>query len=458
MALHEFVFRSRLPVSAERLFEWHENPGAFDRLSPPWQSIIPVRFEGIRDGRQAEFILKSGPLRTRWIAEHRDYEANRQFRDVQIRGPFHAWSHLHRMIPDGTDQSVLEDRITYSLPLDPLAFPLAGRFAEKTLQRLFRYRHWITRHDLDLHARFGKKRLRVAISGSGGLIGRALRSFLTTGGHEVIPLVRSGSLVDENSARWDPETGVFESDRLEGVDAVIHLAAENVLALRWSRAKMARIRDSRVTWTRLLAEGLSRLRVPPRVLILASGVGYYGHRGETEVSEEAPPGSGFLAEVARDWEAAARPAEEAGVRVVHARIGAVLTPRGGIMRLLLPWFRAGLGAGLIGADPYVSWISMDDLLGAFALLLVDERMAGPVNVVTPRAQRYSQLARGIARQVGLPLVVRIPTPLLRVACGEAGRELYLTSTRARPTRLEEAGFTFALPDLDDALRHMLGRA
>ncbi len=458
MPVHEFVYRSRLPVSAKRLFEWHENPGAFERLSPPWQSITPVRFDGIRDGRQAEFILKSGPFRTRWIAEHRDYEAGKQFRDVQIRGPFRTWSHLHRMIADGRDQSVLEDRVSFSLPLDPLTYPVAGRFSEKTLERLFRYRHWITQHDLDLHARFGGGRLHVAISGSGGLIGKTLSSFLTTGGHQVTRLVRSESLVDDRSVLWDPERGLFDASRLEGIDAVVHLAAENVLSMRWSRAKMARIRKSRVEGTRLLAEGLARLRVPPRVLLLASGVGYYGHRGDHEVTEETPAGSGFLAEVARDWEASTRSAEEAGIRVIHARIGAVLTPQGGIMRMLLPWFRAGLGAGMIGADPYVSWISMDDLLGAFVHLMIEKRIAGPVNLVTPSPRRYSEVARAIARQVGLPLIVRVPTPLLRMVTREAGRELFLTSTRALPTRLEATGFAFALPELDQTLRHTLGRA
>jgi uncharacterized protein (TIGR01777 family) len=257
--------------------------------------------------------------------------------------------------------------------------------------------------------------------------------------------------------QWDPSRGQLDARRLDGADAVVHLAGESVAGGRWTKAVKDRIRRSRVESTRLVAESAARLARRPRVLIAASGVGYYGNRAEEPLTEDSSPGTGFLADVARAWEAAADPARAAGIRVVHLRLGMVLAGHGGALpRIALP-FRLGLG-GVVGAGrQYWSWIALADVIRVVELAIGLEGLAGPVNAVAPGPVTNREFTRTLGRVLGRPTLVPLPAAVVRALFGEMGQTLLLDSARVLPRRLERAGFTFRYPDVEGALRAVLGR-
>ncbi len=300
----------------------------------------------------------------------------------------------------------------------------------------------------------------VLISGSSGLVGGSLRAALEAEGHRPIRLVRPGSRERSgDTVRWDPSAGEVETGGLEGVDAVVHLAGEPLFG-RWTAAKKRRIRDSRVGGTQLLATTLAGLDRPPRVLLSASGIHYYGRdRGDEWLTESAPPGDGFLARVCRDWEAATRPAEEAGIRVVRLRTAPVLDPDGDFLKLQLPFFRLGLGGRLGSGRQWMSWIAMDDHVAGQLHLIDDERVRGPVNMCAPNPVRNAEFAQTLGRVLNRPAVMVVPRPAVGLLFGrDFAEEMAAASQRVRPGRLvDETGFRFRFPYLEDALRHLLDR-
>ncbi len=458
MSTEVFSRRSTLPVPLEEAFAWHARPGALDRLLPPWEKVRVVkRIGGVQDGDQVELLVHLGPLPVKWLAAHRDYQPNRQFRDVQLYGPFAAWDHVHLFEPEGAGQCALEDRIEYRLPGGPIGRLLGRRTVRRRLERMFEYRHATTAADLAAHAKYRGEPLDVCISGSTGLIGSTLASFLAAGGHRVRRIVRHDSAGDLNVITWIPAQGALEAEKLDGAAAVVHLAGENLAAGRWTEAKKKRVLESRVNGTRQLAETLARLERPPRVFVVASAVGFYGNRGNTVLDEDDQPGQGFLADVCRQWEAAAQPAVERGIRVVHARFGIVLSPRGGALAKMLPLFRLGLGGRLGDGQAYWSWISLDDAVGAIHQAIITPSIVGSMNVVTPNPVRNGEFTRTLARVLGRPAFFPVPTFALHLALGEMADEMLLASTRVIPRRLFAAGYEFRHPTLEVALRHLLGR-
>mgnify|MGYP006266522209 CR=1 FL=1 len=449
---HELVVRSALPVPAAEAFAWHARPGAFERLSPPWQDVRVVERsgDGIEDGARLVMELRAGPLRRRWVAVHSGYEPGRRFVDTQESGPFAAWRHTHTVEPDPADPagaSVLEDHVEYTLPGGPAANALGAPLARAQLERLFAFRHARTAADLERHAASaGRPRLRVGITGASGLVGAQLAAFLTTGGHEAVALRRTG----------DPASPGWDAAALEGLDAVVHLAGEPI-AQRWTPAAKERILASRRDGTRRLAESLAALAQPPRALVAASAIGIYGDRGDEELPEAAARGAGFLADVVAEWEAACAPAREKGIRVVNARLGVVLSPRGGALAKLLPPFLAGAGGPVGSGRQWVPWIGLDDVVGALHALLMDDGVDGPVNVVAPQPVRSTELARTLGRVLHRPSLVPVPAPAVGALFGEMGRATLLGSQRVVPARLAAAGFPFLAPDLETALRRELGR-
>jgi uncharacterized protein (TIGR01777 family) len=460
-----FTRRLSVGVPAERLFAWHDHRGAFERLAPPWQPVRLARFEGIRNGQRAVIKLGPSPASLTWEAEHRDFIPSRQFRDVQLRGPFARWEHTHRMIPDGPDASVLEDYVEYRLPLAVLSERLGGGIAEAQIERMFAYRHRVTREDLARHAQVDLGSKVIAITGSTGLLGEALVAFLTTGGHRVVRLVRSRDAVahyadrsDERAVFWNVERGEIDAAALDSVDAVIHLAGESVYGLRWTDDKKRRILESRVQGTRLLADTLARLDHPPSVLLSASGSGYYGDRGDTPLTEKATSGDGFLADVCRQWEAATESASAAGIRVTTMRIGPVLTPAGGMLGTMLPAFQAGLGGVAGDGHGYLPWIALDDVLYAILHLLAKPTLDGPINVGAPEPVTQQTFTDTLGRVLRRPTFLRVPAAVVRAAAGEEADELVFKSNRMIPEALLNSGFSFAYPHLEPALRHLLGKA
>jgi uncharacterized protein (TIGR01777 family) len=298
---------------------------------------------------------------------------------------------------------------------------------------------------------------RVVVTGASGLIGGALVARLVGQGIQVDPLVRRTPRPGTTEIRWDPAGGEIDVAGLEGADAVVHLAGESIAAGRWTGARRNAIRRSRVEGTRLLAGALARLERRPAVLVSASAIGYYGDRGDEVLTENSPGGMGFLAEVAREWEAATQAASHGGIRVVVLRIGLVLAAKGGALpRMLLP-FKLGLGGPLGSGRQYVSWIALEDLLDAIEFALTMPTLAGPVNAVAPGPVTSREFARILGRVLHRPAVLPVPALAIRLALGEMGQALLLAGARVVPARLEAAGFRFRHPGLEAALRRVLGR-
>lgn len=453
----ERTYASTLNASPDEVFDWHARPGAFQRLTPPWAPVRLESFEGIQEGDQAVIRLGPGPLSVRWVAEHHSVAPGRQFADRQVQGPFAAWNHVHRMDPAPGGGTRLTDHLTYEPPFGPVGGWLNSLMGGPELDRQFAYRHRITQQDLQLHRRYNPagRQLRVVISGASGLIGSALAAFLSTGGHTVYRLVRHRP-TGPREIYWSPAGREVDTKKLEGMDAVVHLAGENVFGL-WTRRKRHRIYESRATGTRLLAKALAVLDASPDVFISASAVGYYGHQGARLVPEATPSrGGGFLAAVCRAWEEATEPAAAAGIRTVHPRIGIVLTPAGGALQLMAPIFSLGLGGRVGPADQYFPWIMLDDVLGALYHLLLTEDAAGPFNLSAPAPARMDTFTQTLASVLRRPALLRMPAPVVRRLAGEMADDMLLKSIRAVPDRLQAAGYSFLYTDLGAGLRHQLG--
>jgi uncharacterized protein (TIGR01777 family) len=458
--MNAFEKTSPTVATPAELFAWHSRPGAFTRLMPPWQSIcLPGGEPEVRDGSQVEIKMRRGPLSLSWLAEHRNVLDGKSFEDFQVRGPFASWEHSHEFLPGAEGGSLLSDRIRYRLRGGSLAEALVGSGVRKDLGRAFDYRHRTTTEDLRLHQLYADRpRLSVAISGATGLIGQALAALLSTGGHRVVRLARGDSSSENaNAVAWHPERGVAEPDLLEGLDAVVHLAGENIGSGRWTRAKRQRISDSRIEGTRRLIGSLRTLERPPRAFLCASAIGFYGDRAQETMDESGDRGNGFLAAVCEEWERVAAGAAELGSRVANLRFGVVTSPLGGFLPRMLPPFRAGLGGVVGSGEQFVSWISLDDAISAVLHVLMGDGIEGPVNVCAPNPVTNRELTRTLGRALRRPTIAPLPAPAARLAFGQMAEETLLASTRARPARLIETGYTFRHPTLESALLHQLGK-
>jgi uncharacterized protein (TIGR01777 family) len=294
--------------------------------------------------------------------------------------------------------------------------------------------------------------VRVAITGASGFTGAALLVALQKEGHAVLAIGRG----EASDIRWDPEHARLDSGSLAGVDAVVHLAGAPV-GERWTAGRKRAIRESRVRGTQLIASTIAALPAEqrPRVLVCASAIGFYGNRGDEWLDETSAPGADFLADVARDWEAAADPARAARVRVVHLRLGLVLNPRGGALAKMLPAFRLGGGARLGSGKQWMSWIALHDLVRAMQFAMATETFAGAANAVSPKPVTNAEFTSTLARVLNRPALAVVPEFALRALFGEMAQATLLASQRARPVRLEGAGFAFAHPGLESALRFEL---
>ncbi len=295
--------------------------------------------------------------------------------------------------------------------------------------------------------------MNILVTGASGLIGIALVSRLSQSGHSVVPL-RRGAARGAPGPTWNPETGEIKLEAAFPIDAVVHLAGENI-AQRWTAAAKARIRASRVEATRLLSEALVHAAHPPKVLVTASAVGFYGDRGDEVLNEDRPPGSGFLAEVCQAWEAATLPARQHGIRMVHLRLGIVLARQGGALANMLPVVRLGLGGRVGSGKQYWSWISLEDVVSVVERSLQDDRWSGAINTVAPQAVTNAEFTVALSRALRRPASLPVPSFLVRAVFGEMGRETLLASAKVRPAKLLEAGFKFRFSDLDAALTHLL---
>ncbi|CAN5683305.1 TIGR01777 family oxidoreductase [soil metagenome] len=451
------VYRSHLPVSASVALAWHGRQGAFERLTPPWADVQVLAASGtIAPGDTKTLRIGIGPFYRNWSLEHAGNPNHLGFVDRQLSGPFKRWTHEHSFIDDPDGGSWLVDTISYSLPLAFLGRRLLRRPIERQLDTLFSFRHRRTISDLTRIQRFGgRDPLRIAITGSAGLVGDQLVSFLKAAGQHVIPIVRR-STGDRDEVLWNPELGSIDAEKLEGIDAAIHLAGESIAKGRWTTAKKKRILESRRQGTELIANTLSSLQRPPKVLVSASAVGYYGNRNKERLTESSPAGEGFLADVCKIWEDAAHPAVAAGIRVVHPRFGVVLSGKGGMLKQLAPLFRVGLGGKIGNGEQYMSWIDIDDLIGILGESVINERLSGPINAVAPVPVTNKAFTKLMGNVLRRPTVLPAPKALVRLALGEMADELLIASQRAEPAVLDTMGFKFTYTFLEDALRNELG--
>jgi len=463
MKTYKFTKRTKLEAPAADVFAWLCRPGAFERLVPPWESVTTLSRTGTapQPGSRTVFTIQTGPVRRRWVAEHTAFEAGRMFRDEQIEGPFTRWVHTHTVEPADSIFCSLNDEIEYQLPFGGA---LAAGYVRRKLERGFAYRHAIPAQDVAAHLRWSKTPLRILVSGASGLVGSTLVAYLSAGGHAVTRLVREGRDtapppgIPTASITWDPAGKGFTSpSALEGFDAVVHLAGESIAAGRWTAARKARIRESRVQSTKTLAMAMAKLVKPPRTLIVASAIGFYGDRGDENLIEASPRGKGFLPEVCGEWEAAAEPARAAAIRVVNLRIGVVLSPAGGAMAKMLPPFRMGAGGVIGDGRQWMSWIALDDLLDVILHAIADDSLAGAVNAVAPHPvtnEEWTKLLGGVLRR---PTIFPMPAFAARAAFGQMADELLLASTRVLPERLLAARHPFRFFEAEPALRQLLGR-
>ncbi len=298
--------------------------------------------------------------------------------------------------------------------------------------------------------------MKVLISGSSGLVGSAAVTQLTAAGHYVNRLVRSNPVRERGDLVWDPVTGRTERSKLEGFDAVVHLGGASLMT-PWTASAKQRLVMSRVQSTSFLAEALAGLNEKPKVFVSASAIGFYGDRGEEWLSESSKPGHGFLAELCEDWEKATGIARTAGIRVVHIRLGIVLSDRGGALKAMLPVFQTGLGGPIGMGRQYMSWIAIDDVAMALQHVLVTDTLEGPVNFTAPHPVTNREFTKSLGRVLGRPAVLPVPSPVLRLLPGGMGRDMFLASSRVEPTKLRLSGYRFEYPDLEPALRHTLGK-
>ncbi len=435
----------------EEVFEWHTRPGALARLMPPWQPVRPLReATSLRDGEAALAL----PCGLTWLARHdpAGYEEGRRFTDflaTPVLAQLAPWRHTHDFTPLPDGRAQVTDTVETRLPA-------------RLLSQMFAYRERQLRYDLDAHRRWHPedgRALTVAVTGSSGLVGRAVTALLTSGGHRVARLVRPGRPGRQPASGphrlWQPERPA--PDLLEGVDAVVHLAGQPI-AGPFTPAHKQAVRSSRVGPTRQLAELAAKSGV--RTFVSASAVGFYGpDRGDEPLTEDSPRGRGFLAEVVADWEEAAQHAAANGARVVTVRTGIVQSPQGGVLRLQRLLFMAGLGGPLAGGDAWVPWVGIDDLADIYLSALVSPGLQGPVNATAPEPARNAELTRVLARVLRRPAALAVPAWAPRLLLGpEGATELALASQKVLPAKLLAAGHRFRYPDLEGALRHVLGRA
>ena len=298
--------------------------------------------------------------------------------------------------------------------------------------------------------------MRILVSGSSGLVGSALIPTLTAAGHDVVRLVRSKSANrSKELASWDPAKGQIDVSGLSDIDAVVHLAGESIASGRWNAERKARIRDSRIQGTRLLAETLAKLPAPPKVFVCASAIGFYGDRGDEVLSESSSPGTGFLADVCREWETACDPLQRSGTRVVNLRFGVVLSRQGGALKQMLLPFQMGAGGILGNGKQYMSVVSLKDAVGVIEFVLGNSGVAGPVNVVCPQPVTNYDYTKALGKVLHRPTIFPVPGFAARLAFGEMADALLLSSSRVVPDRLLAAGYQFRDPTVEAALRSAL---
>ena len=455
----KFQFRSLINRSPEEVFDWHLRDRALERCIPPYENIKILCSEGrlYRIGSQIAIRVKFfGIFSTTITLEYIDYVLNESFTTIVKDGILKDLNHKIAITPQCAHTSEIIDCFSFSHNLPRLLNFLINRNLKERISRILTYKHDMIDHDIGMIRKYPfKKPLKVLISGSHGLIGKNLGYFLEFAGHDVWYLSRIGSK-EEKTIVWDPKTGECDSRSFEGFDVVVHLAGENIANGRWTKRKKERVLKSRCKGTENLVEIIKGLSNPPKAFISASAIGYYGNRGSEVVNESSGPGKGlFISEVCEQWERASRELEEKGIRVIHTRFGMVLSSSGGAFKKMLTPFKFGFGGKMGSGHQYVSWIAIDDVVGAIYHVMMTPSLKGAVNVVSPNPVPNDILIKKVSKRLNRWIGPPFPEFMILLFLGQRGKELLLTSTRVEPHRLSESGYHFHYPKLSQALKHVI---
>lgn len=432
------------PVPCDFAFAWYMHPGAFRRLLPPW-----VRADFISLSSKAQIGLKMywGPFFFTWILEREYLKTNQECSDKQIKGPFSSYLHVHRFTPINPKSCMLSDEVEFS------TFSFLERRMHNQLLRVLHWCQETAKEDLKLLYKHSRTPLKILVSGTNGFIGSMLKVFLQLAGHTVMRLVRYKDQVASDTVYWDPINGQFSKQEFEGFDAVFHLAGAS-LAHRWTKRYRKKLFDSRCRDSWLLSQMLSRLYCPPKTVISASAVGYYGDC-ETRVTELSPKGKGFLSLLCHGWESAWETLEERGSRVIYARFGVVLGAKGGMLRQIVPIYRLGLGGKIGLGNQYLSWIGIDDAIGALYHILMTEGVDRAVNLVAPHPVKQKEFSSILANKLHRTHFCRLPASLISFFLGDMGKEVLLASSQVYPQKLLESGYSFRHSHIQEALDWVL---
>lgn len=443
-------YTTAIPQKPHFVYQWHARPGAINRLLPPWQGTEVIhRSGGLAAGAQTRIMMPFGPFKITMHAEHTRASEGKYFEDQQVSGPFRYWNHHHQFSP--TSQGcLLEDQLTYQLPINELIPQFIDKHIKKELFKTFCYREKILLHDLARHQQYSARPLKVLITGASGALGKELCPFLTSGGHTVYTLVRRPP-TKESEFFWNPELGRI--DDLPQVDVIIHLAGEYIGLSRWNKRKKEKVIQSRIMGTRLLVKAMKN--APPKVFLSSSAIGYYGNNKSLQLAEDTAPGAGFLADVCRAWEKEALVAEKLGIRTVILRLGVVLGQRSGALKRMLSAAKIGFPKSFGKGTQYTSWLGMNDCLAAL-LHCMTQDIEGPVNIVSPYPLTNRAFFTKLAQFGKKPLLPAIPELYLKILYGEMAQEIALASSNISPQKLVDSSFVFWEKHIDDSLTTQLG--
>jgi len=459
----KYFYQAEYNATKEEIWNWYNSKGAFRRIMPEWEGIIPMNAGVLENDDETIFKVRIGPIRQTWVAKHHSVMPGETFADRMVKGPFGAWNHVHRFESTGDGKTTIYDDVEYKLPLHFLTGWSAGITVLPRMRQMFKYRSTRVNSDLkQIQATAKHPRQKVLVSGSTGMIGLQLCAFLETAGHDVYRLLRPNTKLpaDVNSEkviRWNDLTGEILNGDMNGFDSVIHLAGAGIGDKRWSKKRKKLILDSRVIPTKNLSKILATLDAPPKALLCGSAIGFYGDRGGEILDEESASGDDFLSQICSEWEQASTLAETAGIRVVNLRSGIVVSPLGGALSKLLLPAKMGGGGPVGGGKQIQSWISLDDEVFAIHHLMMTDSCKGPYNLASPNPVSQKEFAKILGRVIKRPAFMPLPGFIIRIMFGEMGQKLVLEGQHVKPTKLQESGFEFTYTDLESCLRNCLGR-
>lgn len=452
-----FEHEAFIPSSSGLAYRWHTHGDSVQRLLPPWIKIsIRKKTKTLCEGGKFSLRIKHGLFKTTWKSRYTRVVPNQVFEDRQIEGPFSYWRHEHHFVPDksSTEKSFLRDFIEYGKFKGFKKFIFSKSKIENYLYSLVLFRNAALCNELTQLKKYETRpKKKILISGGSGLVGKSLSSFLKTQGHDVYQLTRYKSKSPKRIF-WNCKSKKLSLDAIEGFDVVIHLSGASV-AKRWTKSYKKKITESRVQSTKFLVSSLKKLKKPPSLLITASGIGYYGNQTYSPCSEESRSGGDFLANLCYQWEKEAS-AYDLG-RSAQIRLGAVLSPRGGLLQKIQGPISLGLGGAIGSGEQKLSWIALDDVLYHIQNVIYDNELKGPINFCAPEIVSNSEFTKTLGSILKKPTFFKMPKFAAKWAFGEMAEGLLLASNQATPTKLQKRGHEFAFPVLRQCLRHSYGK-